>query len=346
MDGYCGACIQQATLSQWEGIISLDESVIGSRSRAEQIRQGVEHGLVYTITIKKEIVAFGLLNRHFYGRYFLELLIVKQEHRRRRLGETLLCAVQEQFGIESLFTSTNVSNLPMQKLLEKCGFKRCGWISQLDENDPEIVYCYQSKDVISAQHDTELMIDSSVQIIPLTWGQLGAVNKLNQPFLVIGRVRAAFVDGKWTWTEEPFPIPYEKSYPDEQLDYGQYINSRDQRIFLAYLDNQCVGQIRLKRNWNHYGLIEDLSVARDYRNRGIGKKLMAAAMQWAKAGGMSGLMLETQDINLAACRFYERCGFQLGGVDVMLYGSLVDKKEQALFWYMQFGQAVDSAQLA
>jgi streptothricin acetyltransferase len=51
---------------------------------------------------------------------------------------------------------------------------------------------------------------------------------------------------------------------------------------------------------------------------------------------MLGLMLETQDINLAACRFYHRCGFVLGAVDTMLYGNCRNKDEKALFWYMQF----------
>lgn len=341
-----GLHVQQATLSQCEEIISLDEGVIGSTSRAEQIRQGLANGLVYIITVKEEIVAFALLSNHFYGRQFLELLIVKQEHRRKGLGTILLSAVQERCGAENLFTSTNTSNLPMQSLLEECGFERCGWINQLDEDDPDIVYCYQAKDMTGVQLDTELTMGGPIQIIPLAWEQLGAMNRPNEPFLVVGRAKAAFADGKWTWTEEMFQAPYEKRYPDEQLDYSLYINSPDRQVFLAYLAHQCVGQIRLKRNWNQYGLIEDISVLKDYRNNGIGKRLIAAAIQWAKAAGMPGLMSETQDINLVACRFYERCGFRLGGVDVMLYENLVDKKEQALFLYMQFGEASDVAQLS
>ncbi len=336
MGELCSVRIQQAALSQCEEIISLDESVVGSRSRAGQICQGVENGLVHVITIRQKIVAFSLLSNNFYGKHFLELLIVEQGYRRKGLGEMLLCAVQQQCGEERLFTSTNSSNLPMQKLLEKCGFKRCGWIDQLDEDDPEIIYCYQPRNVVSVQHDIDMATGDSVQILPLTWGQLSTVNKSNQPFLIVGRVKAAFADGQWAWTEEIFPTPYEKCYPDEQLDFSQYINNPDRCVFLAYLDRQCVGQICLRRNWNQYGFIEDISVARDYRARGIGKKLIAAAIQWAKAGGMPGLMLETQDINLTACRFYKRCGFQLGGVDVMLYGNSAYKKEQALFWYLQF----------
>jgi hypothetical protein len=39
-----------------------------------------------------------------------------------------------------LFTSTNLSNLPMQSLLAKLNYVLSGVIHNLDESDPEIVY--------------------------------------------------------------------------------------------------------------------------------------------------------------------------------------------------------------
>jgi len=66
---------------------------------------------------------------------------------------------------------------------------------------------------------------------------------------------------------------------------------------------------------------------------GLGTKLIDVAVQWTKNGGMPGLMLETQDTNLAACRFYQRCRFILGGVDTMLYQNFPNSDEKALFWY-------------
>lgn len=39
-----------------------------------------------------------------------------------------------------LFTSTNLSNLPMQSLLSKSGYELSGVIHNLDVGDPEIVY--------------------------------------------------------------------------------------------------------------------------------------------------------------------------------------------------------------
>ena len=173
-------------------------------------------------------------------------------------------------------------------------------------------------------------------IIPMSEKHLCDINKPNQPFSVYGKLIPAFSNGKWTWTEELFETPYEKQYPDDELDYSEYIGNPDKIIFMAYVDNQCVGQIRLRRNWNKYCYIEDIAVAREYQGMGLGRELINAVIQWAKKGGMQGLMLETQDVNLAACRFYHRCGFVLGAVDTMLYGNCPNKDEKALFWYMQF----------
>lgn len=67
-------------------------------------------------------------------------------------------------------------------------------------------------------------------------------------------------------------------------------------------------------------------------------------MGWFGWGGMcgcwgpAGLALETQDNNLQACRFYQRMGFRLGGVNTMLYKNFRKpvRDETALFWYLLF----------
>jgi streptothricin acetyltransferase len=46
-------------------------------------------------------------------------------------------------------------------------------------------------------------------------------------------------------------------------------------------------------------------------------------------------MLETQNDNVPACLFYERCGFTLAGFDRNLYRALrPDTEEIALYWYL------------
>lgn len=49
-------------------------------------------------------------------------------------------ALERRCATPKLFTSTNVSNLPMQALLRKLGYHESGIIFNLDPGDPELVY--------------------------------------------------------------------------------------------------------------------------------------------------------------------------------------------------------------
>ena len=177
-----------------------------------------------------------------------------------------------------------------------------------------------------------------MRIVELDFTNLPDVNAANEPFMVIGRVVPRLEGGAWTWTEELLAEPWEKQYPDENCDYSAYIANPDRIVYLAYSGEECVGQIVLRRDWNRYGFIEDICVRRAFRGRGVGRALIAKAADWAKAAGLCGLALETQDNNVLACRFYAKCGFRIGGVNTMLYRnfSLPYRDETAIFWYLTF----------
>jgi hypothetical protein len=51
-----------------------------------------------------------------------------------------MARLESECRTEKLFTSTNLSNLPMQSLLAKRGYKLSGVIDNLDPGDPELVY--------------------------------------------------------------------------------------------------------------------------------------------------------------------------------------------------------------
>ncbi|MED1943914.1 MULTISPECIES: GNAT family N-acetyltransferase [Brevibacillus] len=142
----------------------------------------------------------------------------------------------------------------------------------------------------------------------------------------------------YTVKEIPLRI---KSYDDEQLeedtvgDYSNYIDNPDQIIYVALANNQVVGQIVLKRNWNKYAYVEDIKVDKQYRGYGVGKKLIEQAKRWAMDGGMTGIMLETQNNNVRACKFYESCGFVIGGFDSYVYRGLDKNSDEiAIYWYL------------
>ena len=58
---------------------------------------------------------------------------------------------------------------------------------------------------------------------------------------------------------------------------------------------------------------------------------------WARTQQLAGVMLETQNNNVAACRLYESGGFQLVGFDRCLYRGLHPGTDEiALYWYLVF----------
>ena len=76
-----------------------------------------------------------------------------------------------------------------------------------------------------------------------------------------------------------------------------------------------------------------------FRRQGIGKQLILQAQRWAQDRSLAGIMLETQDNNVSACKFYESCGFQLRGFDAYLYkGINIHTDEIALYWYLIFDE--------
>lgn len=82
--------------------------------------------------------------RHFYGRDFIELLVVAADHRRQGLGRELMRTAVAAATSTAVFTSTNESNAPMRALLESEGWSISGKLNGLDDGDPELVY-YMSR---------------------------------------------------------------------------------------------------------------------------------------------------------------------------------------------------------
>ncbi len=74
----------------------------------------------------------------------------------------------------------------------------------------------------------------------------------------------------------------------------------------------------------------DLRVAPTHRGRGVGSLLFAAALGWARERGCRSLRIETQNVNVPACRFYVAQGCTLASVDRLAYPELAGEVE--LVW--------------
>ena len=76
----------------------------------------------------------------FFGRDFIELLVVEDSHRRQGVGAALLSTACAAASSATVFTSTNESNAPMRALLDRDGWTLSGRLTGLDFGDPELVF--------------------------------------------------------------------------------------------------------------------------------------------------------------------------------------------------------------
>ncbi|MFS3929133.1 GNAT family N-acetyltransferase [Priestia flexa] len=161
------------------------------------------------------------------------------------------------------------------------------------------------------------------------------INMTNDFFELYGRVVPSLQSGRWSYKEVFFNKTRKTRFPDDKLDWSQYINQEDKALFLVYMNNTCIGQIRIIKDWNRFCYIESISTKKEYRGSGVGTLLLNKAEEWAKQRQLIGMSLETQDDNLGACRFYVKQGFTLGGVDT-LKQSYNPNIETTLYWYKVF----------
>ena len=130
--------------------------------------------------------------------------------------------------------------------------------------------------------------------------------------------------------------PYEKILDVDPEDYATFIDNPQKVIFFADVDGKPAGQIKLVPWWNKFAYVEELVVDTEFRGKGVGHALITRAIEWAKGQNFPGLTLETQNNNVPACKFYEKCGFVLGGFDLYAFRNLENSSEIALYWYLIF----------
>jgi len=75
----------------------------------------------------------------------------------------------------------------------------------------------------------------------------------------------------------------------------------------------------------------DIRVSPGERRAGIGSALFRRAGTWTRARGCEWLAIETQNVNAAACHFYQKMGCTLGAIDRFAYPGLPGEV-QLLWW--------------
>ena len=92
------------------------------------------------------------------------------------------------------------------------------------------------------------------------------------------------------------------------------LEKRDSVIFIAEASHQPIAMMQLYPSFstvalNSIWILNDLYVVPDYRRCGVGRKMLEAAVHFAKSEGAVRLDLKTAHDNEAAMRLYEEFGF-------------------------------------
>ena len=138
----------------------------------------------------------------------------------------------------------------------------------------------------------------------------------------------------------PYIKDYDSIHEAHPTQWTKQFDLSNWKVLSAWVDERRVGGVAVAFRTPGLMMLEgredlavlwDLRVAPEARGQGIGALLFRAAEAIAIAKGCRQLMVETQNINVAACRFYERLGCKLKTVNYHAYPELPN--EIQLLWY-------------
>jgi len=141
--------------------------------------------------------------------------------------------------------------------------------------------------------------------------------------------------------------PYVKDYDavsERPTEWPQRFDIAHWAFFGAFAEGERVGGATIACDTPDLDMLEgrgdqavlwDIRVAVSARRRGVGTALVEAAVTWASRHGCRQLKVETQNINVTACRFYARQGFVLRSARGGVYPELPE--EVQLLWYKDLG---------
>lgn len=157
-------------------------------------------------------------------------------------------------------------------------------------------------------------------------------------------IEAAGCGLEFVLTERRLKVPYIKDYDviegERPGQWSRRFRTANWGVFAARLQDQLVGGAVVAFNTPGMSMLEnredlavlwDIRVAPEARGKGIGSALFNAAENWARSKGCRSIKVETQNINVAACRFYLRQGAVLTKVNHNAYARLPE--EIQLLWY-------------
>jgi len=141
--------LMQITLAkpkEFAEVVEIDKEVIGNDSRKQYLKETIEKNKCVVAKINSSIVGFLIYHTDFFDCCFISLVIVHPVERKKGYAKSMIEYFEKISPTKKVFSSTNQSNEKMKKLLLSIGYVESGYIKNLDEGDPEIIYFKQIAD--------------------------------------------------------------------------------------------------------------------------------------------------------------------------------------------------------
>jgi len=121
---------------------------------------------------------------------------------------------------------------------------------------------------------------------------------------------AVAAEGRWMTG-----VPGARSALEQTLTVASAI-ARGDLMLVAEVDGEVVGEVTVSQRWDRSSqAIADLAVAvgEGYRDEGLGRALVEAAIAWSRAAGLVRLALRVLPDNRRAVALYRKLGFEEEG---------------------------------
>jgi ribosomal protein S18 acetylase RimI-like enzyme len=142
-----GITIRDALPSDVPRLAEVDHvAAAGDPGRHVAIQQWVATASVRVAQTRDQVIGYCVTEYTFFGQAFVTMLVVAASARRHGAGARLLLDAQQRRNTTKMFTSTNLSNQPMQRLLSRLGWQSAGIVYGLDEGDPELFFLAPARD--------------------------------------------------------------------------------------------------------------------------------------------------------------------------------------------------------
>ena len=147
------AIIGDGTAEHFDALVAVDQIAQHDPARREELRKWLAFGSIRVATSGGSPIGYTVVEPSFFGNDFLVLIVVGAEHRNAGIGQLLMGDVEARERDTKLFTSTNLSNQVMQRLLARRGWHSSGMVFGLDEGDPELFYQFPQSPRLASEHD-------------------------------------------------------------------------------------------------------------------------------------------------------------------------------------------------